>query len=127
MFKSHGKIEVNKGIRVNCDIDFLLYYRKLLNYYYFNTLKTQVPAYKAHISIILPDIHKDIDFLRAKHYDGLMVDFFYNPEEIIRSTKNIWLKIDLPIGDKIKKELNVIEKDFWGYHLVLGNWKQKLC
>lgn len=123
MFKSYGKIEVKNGIRIILEADFIRYYKRLLDFYYFHTLKNQPPKHGAHLSIVLPDIHKNIDISKALIYNDTIVDFEYNPEEVIITKKNVWMKANCDFAEKLKKELNVVENDFWGFHIVICNFK----
>lgn len=126
-FKGYGIIEIRKGIRIKVDLDFIKYYKKLIDYYYSNTLRNQLPAYGAHISIILPDIHKVIDFCKVRKYSHKRVEFSYNPENIFKSPKNIWMNVECVVGDEIKKILKIKEKHFLGYHLTIVNFKFDEC
>lgn len=123
MFRSTGRIEIANGIRVKVEGDICSYYRKLFAHSVYFTKKSQLPTYGAHISIVLPEIHKIVDYSLATGYSGKVVDFYYDPENTFISKKNIWINVNLPIGEEVKKLFNIQENNFWGYHLVVCNFK----
>ena len=121
-----GKIQIKNGIRVIIGWDFVAYYQKLIDYYYYRTLRNQLPAHGGHISIVLPNFHKDIDYGLVKQYDGVWADFEYDPTNVIITSKNIWIPVDLPVGWEIKNKLGIKnEKGFKGYHATVVNFKFK--
>ncbi|RTL01281.1 MAG: hypothetical protein EKK57_05030 [Proteobacteria bacterium] len=124
--KLTGIIEVNKGVRINVAGDIGPYYRRLYHSYRYNTVKTNLPLYKNHISIVLPDIHGDFDYHKVRKYHGQSAAAWYNVEDIVISKTNVWLNVYCPIGDVIKAELGIKELNFWGYHMVVCNFKGNL-
>ena len=120
-----GRIKVENGVRVLVGGDICKYYRKLFEYHVYWTKSIQQNTYGAHISIILPDIHNIVDLSSVAHYDNRIVEFTYSPEDLFISPKNVWLNVNLPVGKGIKDTLGIKEKDFWGYHLTIGNFKQE--
>ena len=123
MFSSYGYVKIDTALRISVDIDFIRYYQKLFNYYFYNTVKNQLPAHQGHISVILPKIHKNIDIGNLMVYNDLRVDFEYNPEDITITHKNVWMAVKCKWAEDIKRKLDIIEKDFWGFHIVICNFK----
>jgi hypothetical protein len=124
MFKSYGKIEVKNGVRIICGIDICRYYQKLIHMYYFNTVKTQLPAHNAHITLANPKIHKGADYERAKKYIDKRVEFWYSPEDAYISRVNFWFPVKCDWAENIREELNIIDgSNWWGYHLTIANVK----
>lgn len=121
--KLTGIIEIRNGIRINISGDICAYYRKLFIYHTYRTKRCQSPLYGNHISIVLPDIHGFQDFTKVKEFHRQETVAWYNPEDLVVSPKNVWLKVHLPIGDRIKEKLKIKEKNFFGYHLVCANFK----
>ena len=119
------------GLRVNLPEDFSRYYLWLITKAYYNTIRFDRSRHGTHLSIITQAIHAanfNKDYL--KQYHNQIVELEYNPEDLIQggSSKgfiNFWFKIDFPLGDKIKKDLNVIENNFRGYHITIGNNKNE--
>ena len=125
MFKAYGIVEVRKGVRINLNLDFIRYYRALYNFYTYQTVKNQLPMYGAHISVILPAIHKGVDFLPAIKYNRNKVEFEYDPKSVFISKKNVWMNVKCEWAEKLKKELGIVENNFWGYHLTICNFKNE--
>lgn len=128
MIKLQGHIEVNNGVRIVTNWDLCRYYQWLFNKYHFNIIKNQLPRHKSHVSILLPDIHGIKNFDKVKFLNGKRVSFFINPEKVTITKKNCWLAVVLDkeaikIANFIKKVYNVNDKGFWGYHLVILNFK----
>jgi hypothetical protein len=124
MFKSFGKLEINNGVRIITSIDFVLYYKWLIEKHFYNTRKFQIPKHLAHSTLINPKIHKNVDISMAKKYVGKKIEFEYNPLEIYESKVNFWIPIICPEGDEIKKKCNVDDgKNYWGLHLTICNTK----
>ena len=124
MFKSNGRLEIRNGVRIITSLDFCLYYQRLFGYYTYKTIKSQIPMHGGHISIYLPDIHgKNIDTSIIKHLSGKIIEFEYTPENIVITRKNVWTPVICPEALIIKNQLNVIDKNFLGFHLTLCNFK----
>jgi len=124
MFKSYGKLQIDNGVRIIVKLDFLLYYKRLIEMYHYNTLKLQIPKHLGHITLINPKIHKNVNYDNAKKYIGKYIEFSYNPLEIYESRVNFWIPVISPQADLIKKECNVDDgKNYWGLHCTVGNMK----
>jgi len=124
MFKSYGTLEIRNGVRIITDFDIIRYYKKLFELYHWNTVKSQLPKHKAHISIYLPDIHgKNVDMSPITHLDGKRIEFSYNPENMIITRKNVWMNVDCPEAANIKNMLKIVDNNFLGYHIVVTNFK----
>ena len=124
MFKSHGKLEINNGVRIVADWDLIRYYHQLVEYYTYQTKRLQLPAHGAHITIVNPKIHKNVDLNLCKNIRGIKVEFFYYPEKIYVSPKNYWIPVTCEFADNLKKSLNVKETNNWlGFHLTVCNNK----
>jgi hypothetical protein len=124
MFLGHGYIQVKDGVRIIADLDLIRYYHKLIDYHQYKTQKLQLPSHGAHITIINPKIHKNIDIKKALHHHGRNVTFTYFPEKMYKSPKNFWIPVSSKVADKLKTELGVDDgKNFWGLHMTVANTK----
>lgn len=124
MFKAYGKLEIDDGLRLIIDKDFILYYKWLIVKSFYNTIKVQLPMYDAHSTLINPKIHKNFTYSPALPYIGKFIEFTYNPLNMFESKVNFWLPIQCEIGEKIKKECGVIDdENYWGLHLTICNKK----
>lgn len=123
-YTGHGVVDFYKGVRVNVFGDFCEYYRRLFEFDTYKTRKSQTPAFRSHISIILPAIHGEKHNLSLiKHLNKTKAIFYYDPANIVITTKNAWLPVELPVGSIIKRILDVKDRNFLGYHLTLFNFK----
>jgi hypothetical protein len=122
--KGTGRIEINKGVRIVTNIDVCKYYQWLISRHFENSIKTQLPKYKAHITLVNQDIHGVYDYSDVLSYDGKEVEFSYNPTEIYHSPVNFWLPAKCEIEHEIKWLL-AVDKDpkDWGTHLTICNMK----
>lgn len=124
MFKSYGKLQISNGVRIMAPFDIVLYYRTLFSYDTYNTIKSQTPKHFAHISIYLPDIHgKNVDTSVIKHLEGKRIEFEYDPTQFRITTKNVWMLVKCEEAERIKKQLNIVDKNFLGFHMVVANFK----
>lgn len=124
MFKSSGILQISNGVRIIANYDLCRYYKQLFEYSNWNTVKSQLPKHGAHISIYLPDIHgKNIDISPIKHLAGTRIAFKYDPSKITITKKNIWMAVECTDAMKIKNMLKIVDKNFWGFHLVVSNFK----
>lgn len=124
MFKAKGKLEIRKGVRiVITNLDLIRYYQKLFSFYTYKTVKSQLPMYGTHVSIYLPKIHGIVNTDVIKHLDGKEIEFEYDVENIRVTKKNIWMSVFCVEADEIKKQLNLVDKSFLGYHLTIANFK----
>jgi len=127
VFKSIGKLQIEKGVRIICSYDIVRYYQRLFQLYNWNTVKSQLPAHGAHISIYLPDIHgKNIDISPIKHLEGKRIEFEYDPTNITISKKNVWMNVKCEEAMEIKNMMKIIDTNFWGFHCTLLNFKNNL-
>ena len=123
MFKSYAKLEIDNGVRLVGCYDIVRYYQRLFQMAHWNTVKSQLPAHGTHISIALPSIHGNFDVSPIKHLAGEIIDFEYNPEDIVITRKNVWMNVKCPRAQEIKDMMKIVDKNFFGYHLVLCNFK----
>ncbi len=124
MYKSYGRLEINNGVRILMNLDFVLYYQKLFGYYTYNTVRNQIPKHKSHISIYLPDIHgKHIKTDCIKYLAGKNIEFSYDPTNIFITKKNVWMVVDCYEAHIIKDKLGIIDRNFKGFHLTILNFK----
>ena len=91
---------------------------------HWNTVKSQLPAHGNHLSIYLPEIHgKKIDLSPITHLAGEKIEFEYNPEDIVITRKNVWMNVKCPRAQEIKDMLGIVDKNFYGFHVTLMNFK----
>jgi hypothetical protein len=123
-FTSIGRVEVRNGIRIVTSLDFIRYYTALVVYSTYRTKKFQLPAHGAHITILNPKIHKEVDFNRASKYHNLTVEFTYSPENVYISRVNYWMPVKCKFGNQLKHELGIVDGPNWlGFHLTICNVK----
>ena len=123
MFKSCGYLQIKDGVRIICSYDIVRYYQKLFQMAHWNTVKSQLPAHGCHVSIALPSIHGNFDVSPIKHLAGEIIEFEYNPEDIVITRKNVWMNVKCPRAQEIKDMLQIVDKNFFSYHLVVCNFK----
>lgn len=125
MFKYTTKFYFNKGLKIKVEKDFLRYYFHLLYRSHIGTLGVTPPMYGSHVSVTLPRIHGDKKVEESKKYAGQTVEFMYTGEIVKGGSwfDNFWMPLECPRADEIKKELNIVETNFMGYHLTLGSTK----
>jgi len=91
---------------------------------HWNTIPSQLPRHFFHISIYLPDIHgKNIDITPIKHLAGKRIEFEYDPTQVVITRKNIWMNVKCDEAQKIKDMLGIVDKNFWGFHVTILNFK----
>lgn len=128
MFKYETRFYWHKGLKIEVERDFFLYY--LWHFYRSpeGTLGFTQPMYKNHISVTLKQHHGEEAYRASKKYAGQAVTFSYSGE--IRKGgswfTNYWMPVICPRADEIKRELGIVEKNFLGYHLTLVNNKSTL-
>lgn len=128
MFKYKSKFYFDKGLKIAVDNQLLRYYFMLIYKSPESTLGLGPPMRGDHISVTLPRIHgKDI-VEKSKKYAGQPVEFLYDGDIIKGGSwfKNYWMKVECKRADEIKKELGIVEKNFLGYHLTIGNTKNRI-
>lgn len=118
-----GKIQIDNGVRIITNIDICKYYQWFINKYHYNTVKSQLPKYKAHITVINPKIHNIDNFEKVLDYNEKDVEFQYNVDMHI-SKVNFWLPVKCDIEKEIKNKLNIVDNErYWGLHLTIANNK----
>jgi len=123
-FKATGKLEVNNGLRIVCDYDFIRYYKWLIEKAFWNTQRLQLPAHGSHITLLNPKIHKGFTYAPALPYIGKDIEFIYDPSTIYESKVNFWLPVKCEFAEQLKNKCGVYEgKNYWGLHLTICNRK----
>jgi len=95
----------------------------------YNTVWTQIPRHGAHINIIAPNIHKNLDANKAKHLVGKRITFHLDVEGnfggFTKGFRNFWLNVVSPEMDQIADDLGVPPKQgrFARFHLTIFNTK----
>ncbi len=129
MLKAKGRIKVDQKksrVVVETSDDIIGLYDWFIRKQYWIRLGT--PLHGAHITIVLPSRHGDIDWHNAKKYDGQEIEFEYDPY-LIRGgyTKGFimfYLKVASKDIDKIKEDLKVVETETYkGLHLTVATGK----
>lgn len=124
MYRAYGHLQIDNGVRIIAPFDFVLYYQKLYSMSTWNTVKSQLPKHKAHISIYLPDIHgRNVDTSVITHMKGKKIYFEYNPVDFTVTRKNVWMSVKCDEAEAIKKQLKIVDRNFLGYHMVVCNFK----
>jgi hypothetical protein len=124
MFKSHGYLQIEQGVRILTPLDLILYYQKLFSLATWHTRKFQTPKHLGHISIYLPNIHGENGSMAPiKHLNGHEISFQYDPADITITQKNVWMKVICEEAQAIKDNLKIVDKNFLGFHLVICNFK----
>ncbi len=124
MIKLIGRIEIKDGgVRIVTGWDLCRYYKWHIDKHFWGTVKTQLPKYGSHVSVVLP-LHKVQDFTPVMHLNGRVVEFEIYPEKLYRSPKNFWIPAFIPIAQEIKDILGVKDdKNFYGNHITISNFK----
>lgn len=110
---------------LNLDDNIDKYYKYLFLKSINNTRKVSGSKHGPHITIYNPKFQDGCHPDDLAKYNGLVVNFHYNPENIFRGgfTKGFegyYLPIKSAEIDKIKKELGIVEKDdYKGLHVTL--------
>ena len=123
MYKSNGYLQIMNGVRIICSYDICRYYQRLFQMAHWNTIPSQLPAHGTHISIALPAIHGNFDVNPIKQLDGEVIEFEYNPEDIVITRKNVWMNVKCNRAQEIKDMMKIVDRNFFGYHMVLTNFK----
>lgn len=121
-----GKIAIRNGaIRIEIGPDFCKYYKWFISKQPWTPFNLQLPKHGSHITIVNPKLHK-IDIKTAQKYNGKVVEFTYDLDIIKGGSNftNYWMKIDCPLAEQIKKELNIKEsRNYLGLHITICNNK----
>lgn len=118
-----GILQIDNGVRIVLKNDICHYYRWLIAKN-FPWIRTQIPKYKAHITIYNPNIHGLKDTESIHYLQDKEVTFYYNPEMMYRSSVNFWLPVRSEIYNEVKYFLNFKETpNWWGLHLTVCNMK----
>jgi hypothetical protein len=119
-----GKIEVDNGVRIVTDVDICQYYRWFIKKEFWETVKTQIPKHKGHITIVNPKIHNVTDFSSVQDYHNREVLFDICPEQMYMSKVNFWIPARAAIEHEIKWLCAAKDKEnYWGLHLTVANKK----
>lgn len=125
MIKLRGHIEVNNGVRIVTNWDLCRYYQWHINKHFYNTIKTQLPRYGSHITIVHPYIHKITNYDKVKYLHGKSVDFYLFPEKLYQSKINFWIPVKCDEIEKLIKDTLGLKDDsnYWGLHATVANRK----
>lgn len=130
MLKALGKYLVKKNdIRVVTTPDFCSYYANLFKKAHWNTIKVNLPKYGAHIGIINPKIHGEIDCSEFLCLNGKKVWFEYditgNYGGFSKGFLNFWLDVYSQEFENIAKKLNCLNpnRNFANFHITILNTK----
>lgn len=127
--KARGKFRVTKdSIRIVTDIDFCKYYARLFYEAHYKTIKYNLPQHGAHITIVNPKIHPNLNLQNYSSLDGTEVVFEYNVEGnyggFTKGFLNFWFDVRCKKAHKIFKELGLPEqKGFSFAHITILNTK----
>ncbi len=120
--KALGTVEVNNGVRVILSKDLGKYYQWFIKKE-FPWIKTQLPSFGIHSTLVNPTIHGITDFSPVQEYHGKEVELDYEPE-IIQSPRNFWLPAKCQLYYEIKGLLGFEETHNWlGIHITIANTK----
>ena len=123
-----GTFIVSAGeARIDLDLDFCRYYRKLvLEYYEESASSLQLPKYGAHITVISKKIHKGIDTEQIAYYHNSVVPFEYDNYILKGGTKftTYYVPVDCFFAEFIKRKVGIVEDEsFLGLHICVCNNK----
>lgn len=123
MYKSFGYTYFDNGLKVSVDKDLLKYYFWHILKSPHTTLGLYPPAFKPHISIVLPNIHDQDIFEKSKNFIGQNVQFYYNGKLIKGGSNftNYWMPIFSDDIEKIKDSLKINDNSI--PHLTICNDK----
>jgi len=130
MIKAKGVFKItSNSIKVVLDDDFCRFYQWLFDRAHYSTLKTQRPFHGAHIGVVNPKIHKNVDTSVFSHLDGQEIWFDYNITGNLggfsKGFKNFWLDVFSKRLDAIAQELGVFKESdgFASFHITILNTK----
>ena len=132
MLKVKGIIKVEESksrIVVETSQDIIDYYNFFITRQYW--IRLQKPLHEAHVTIANVKFHDNIDWKKAQKYHNKEIVFEYDPY-LIRGgyTKGFvmfYLKVFSEEIDKIKKDLDIIERDTYkGLHLTVATSKNSV-
>ena len=114
------------GLRIDLGYDFSRYYQWLIHKHFYDCKKTQLSKHGSHVSIITKKLHGP-KFNREKlaKYHKMEVELSYDINMVIGGNgfDNFWFRVDFPLGDEIKREAGIVEKNFLGFHVTVCNTK----
>jgi hypothetical protein len=127
MLKAEGTVFLmGDAIRIKTAIDFCEYYRWHIHKHFYETFRATLPRHDAHITIINPKIHGQLDFAPVRKYHGRKVIFEYSIDIHI-SRVNFWMPVVCPVAQEIKDILGIVEPPtWWGEHITICNRKTEL-
>ena len=132
MLKAKGKLLVTAdSVKVVLDNDFIKYYKWLFDRAHWHTIPTQYPKYGAHIGILNPNIHKNVDTAVLMPLNGKDIWFQYNVSGnfggFTKGFLNFWLDVSSPELEDMARTLGVLKlhKDFSYFHITILNTKNK--
>ena len=130
LLKAKGTFRITpESIKIVLDDDFCRFYQWLFNKAHCSIIKTQRPAHGAHIGIVNPKIHKNINTTTFNHLDGQEIWFEYditgNFGGFSKGFKNFWLDVYSKRLDGLAQELGVFKEDpnFASFHITILNTK----
>jgi hypothetical protein len=94
----------------------------------YNIHKMQLPKHFAHIGVINPKFHKDIDCKKFMHLNDKRVDFYYDNEGnyggFTKGFRNFWLDVWCDDAHTILDFFGIPEqRNFCRAHLTIANNK----
>lgn len=129
--KISGKIVVEDDrVSIDLPLDLCKYYLWHCKRATWNTLPLLPPKYGAHISVILPHIHKLSGLcLKLQDWHKKTVDIYYDPAILIGGMNggftNFYALVYCPEINQIKQQLNIKEpENYYGDHVTFCTTKQ---
>jgi hypothetical protein len=129
MLEAKGKIQVKQDdLRVLVSPDFSAYYRWLIERHFW--IHVNPPKHAPHISLFLPKIHKHFNYGIAAQFNGLEIQFEYDPKIQIGGFtsgwfRNFYIYVRSRELDKLKLAAGIRDNPgYRGLHVTVGNTKQ---
>jgi len=128
MLRACGNIDINRtgqkpgwyGVDV-CD-DFAAYYNWFQSK---RGMPWQLPMNGCHITFLAGEKDNRVVGLdEMQPYDNEVVWFAFEPK-VDTDGRSFWIDVQCPRLDEIRKELGLPKKP-WGYHVTLGNLKNRM-
>jgi hypothetical protein len=128
--KAKGKFLVEpNSIRVVLGYDFCKFYKWLFDRAHWFTIKTQLPLHEAHIGVVNPKLHKDVDTTSYKYLNNQEIWIEYSPDGFYggatKGFKNFWFDVKSEELYVIATKLNVLNsyKNISNFHITILNNK----
>lgn len=104
--------------------DIVRYYQWFMKKRYHGGLRLHLPKVGPHVSVVRGDdidpIDPEMRELYWRKYDGLEIDFTYDPQTIGFNGEYFWFDVFCPFLAEVRAEMGLTPKPRYDYHLTIG-------